>query len=74
MVSVDVAEKTWEGLSYKQVKAAISSGKQSYYFLASDKKEPLPEVQIGRRACIEAERVHQEKGITTVYGKFGYEN
>lgn len=74
IVSADVVEKEWEGSKYKQLKAMISNGRQSFLFSASDKRGPIPNIEIGRRAIVEAERVNQEKGVTTVYGRFNYES
>lgn len=74
IVSADIVDKNWEGVSYRQLQVTISSGKKTYLFRASDKRGPLPDVEVGRRASIDAESVSQDKGVTTVYGEFAYEN
>lgn len=73
VVSVDTVTKVWEGQSYQQLKAGISNGKMSFFYTVTDKNGPLPEVHLGKRAFVEVESVRQDKGTTTVYGKFSHE-
>ncbi|MGE9295983.1 MAG: hypothetical protein ACQKBV_06830 [Puniceicoccales bacterium] len=44
-----------------------------YVYSASDKRGPLPSVQVGRRATVLVEGATKEKGVMTVYGEFSYE-
>ncbi len=68
VMAVEVAEKVWEGKSYRQLKAAVTNGVRSFFYTRSDREGPLPEIRPFSRIKVSVTGAYTEKGTVTVRG------
>lgn len=73
IVASEVAEKSWEGQSYKQLKLTITNGLKSFFYTMSDKSGELPAVELFKRASVRVDSATSDRGNLTVRGEFSYE-
>lgn len=69
VVAVEKSERTWENTRYNQLKATIVDGKNAFFYTATDKVVPLPDIVPFSRIAIEVSWAHKEKGVMTVRGE-----
>lgn len=74
MTAVEEVPRSWEGKEYRQLKATITNGRRSFFFVADDKREPLPKVQPFSRGLVVVEHASTDKGNVTVRGRFCHES
>lgn len=68
MVAVERLDRKWEDEEYKQLKATIVDGQNTFFYITTDKKEPLPPVLAFTRVSVRVDWAQKEKGIMTVRG------
>ena len=68
VVAVERLDRKWEDEEYKQLKATIVDGTNTFFFIATDKKAPLPPVLAFTRVSVRVDWASKEKGIMTVRG------
>ena len=73
VVSAEKQEREWENERYNQLKATIVDGKSTYFYIATDKTEALPNVLVGVRVAVRVTWAQKEKGIMTVRGELNDE-
>ena len=74
IVSSEIKDREWEGQKYRELKATISNGKKSFFYVTTDKDAPLPKVEVMKRAFVEVEFAKFEKGVMTLRGNFHYDS
>lgn len=73
VVAVEKLDRKWENEEYKQLKATIVDGTNTFFFIATDKKAPLPPVLAFTRVCVRVDWAAKEKGVMTVRGNLNDE-
>lgn len=73
VVSVEKTEREWENERYNQLKATIVDGRNTFFYITTDKKAALPNVITGVRVAIRVDWAAKEKGIMTVRGELNDE-
>lgn len=69
VVAIEKSERQWENERYSQVKATIVDGKNTFFYIANDKRDPLPELKPFTRAAVRVDWASKEKGVMTVRGE-----
>ena len=68
VVAVEKLDRKWEDEEYKQLKATIVDGTNTFIYIVTDKKAPLPPVIAFTRVSVRVDWASKEKGIMTVRG------
>lgn len=73
VTAVETLNREYDGKQYMQLKATLTNGKRSYFFVADDKKAALPQVDPFSRGVVEVDYANVDKGNITVRGTFRHE-